>query len=428
MSSLSSDPPKRFGLIVSLGLVIAIISLAAIGIHRAFTSFGEFIIYDFQSPLIAARAVVNGIDPYSEKVTAEIQAFVYGRSALATEDALAFAYPVYVAYLMAPLTYIPLAWAQSIWLSILLASALAGVFFCIKVWSWPRKPSAIAIVLVWSLTFYPIVWALVLGQIALLAFVSLAAGIWAMLSRRDLLAGLAFGLSLIKPNLSFVPIVAILIFAALTRRFRLLSTALITILVLFVVPMNAIPDWPISFARRLTEYVEYTPFVPPVLLIGNMCCKEAATAVALLLGLILVGTMVYGWRSAIRTRRDEDLLWALGITLIMTVAVVPRFATVNQIILLLPAIGIFDFLSRKGLGGALSILLLMAFWGIGLWILAAIPPISDASPRYPVEHRVLSPILPASMAILWITIRWRQMRGSHSNAQTANLVAEASDA
>lgn len=418
---------RRFGVFVSLVIVLVIIGLTAIGLHSVFASAGNFIVYDFQSPLIAARAVLSGIDPYSERVTSQIQALVYGRAALPTEDALAFAYPVYVAYLLTPLTYLPLPWAQSIWLSILLAAALAGVFLCIKIWGWPKKQWSTAIILLWSITFYPLVWALILGQIAVLVFASLALALWAMLARRDLLAGIALSLSLIKPNLSLVLVIGILIFAALTRRIRLLGTAVLGISVLVLSPMIANPAWPVSFVQRLGEYLGYTPFVPPVSLLGDLCCRSAANAAAAFLSVLLIGAAVYGWRNAVRSRSDQDVLWAAGITLIATAAIAPRFAIVNQIILLIPAIGLFKALAKKGTKGALSIALLMALWSAGLWILSVVPPISVASPRYPVEHRVLSPILPASMALLWIVIKWLQDQRMGSPVTTAPL-PEPSDA
>lgn len=418
---------RRYGMFVSMALVLVIVVLTAIGLHRVLASAGDFIVYDFQSPLIAARAVLSGIDPYSEQVTSQTQAFVYGRTALPTEDALAFAYPAYVAYLLTPLAFLPLQWAQSIWLSILLAAALAGVFLCIKIWGWPEKRWTTAMVLLWSFTFYPLVWALILGQIAVLAFASLALALWAMLARRDLLAGIALSLSLIKPNLSIAVVVGILIFATLTRRIRLVGAAVLGISVLVLSPMIANPAWPLSFVQRLVEYLGYTPFVPPVSLLGELCCGAAANAVAFSLIMLLVGATVYGWRNALRSRSDQDVLWALGMTLIATTAIAPRLATVNQIILFVPAIGLFSALAKKGTHGALGIALLMLLLGIGLWTLSLIPPVSVASPRYPVEHRVLSPILPASMALLWITVRWRQDQGE-SNSLATEQAPEPSDA
>lgn len=427
LSTSIQDFGRRHGTLVSVSLILVVIGLTTVGLHRVFTSAGDFIIWDFHSPLMAARAVLSGTDPYSEQVTKATQALVYGRPVLPTEDAQAFVYPAAVAYLLTPLTFFTVQWAQSIWLSILLAAALAGVLLCMRIWGWPDKRWKMVIVLLWSFAFYPLVWALILGQIAVLVFASLALGLWAALTRREILAGFALSLSLLKPNLSLALVVGMLIFAALTNRFRLLGAGLLGILVLVLAPMVLIPTWPISFVLRLREYLEYTPHIPPVRIIGDLCCGASASMVAVILSLLLVGATVYGWVIAVRSKSDRDLLWASGMTLIVTAAIAPRLATLNQIILLIPAIGLFGALAKKGAYALLGLALLMALWGFGLWMLTLIPPVSLAYPRYPVEHLVLSPILPASMALLWMTVMRRQVQRGEISL-TAEIAKKPSDA
>lgn len=386
-------------------ILLTAIALNTTGIYLAFTSRGNYVIWDFHPLYVAANAVLDGSDPYSSEVTRQIQALDYGRSARPGEDTQAFVYPIAVAYLLAPIALLPLAWAQAAWLSLLEAAALAGIVAIREIWRWPRRDWARPLGYLWCLAFYPLVWSLILGQVAIVVFALIAVATWAILNRRDALAGIALSLTLLKPNLSFLIVPAALLWGWRTGRRQLLTSAGLTASLLVVAPLLVRPNWIQSFMGNLSAYTGYAPFVSPIALLAERCCPRTAPIVgAFGTILILVFAGLAWWRAIERADRDS-FLTAAGWTLIATAVISPRFATVNQVILLLPAFGIFSALSGKGWRATIAIPLLMVGWGGGLWFLTTVPPISTASPRYPIEHEVLAPILPVSMAAIWLFVR-----------------------
>jgi hypothetical protein len=378
-------------------------------LYAGLTSQYRFVIWDIHPTFVAADAVLHGQDPYAPEVTLRIQQDIYGRPARPGEDVQGFAYPAYVAYLAAPFALLPFQWAQAAWLSLLMVAAVAGLALSIATWGWPRRPIQRVLLLLWGLAFYGIVWGFLLGQIALVIFALLALLVWAARRGTDVLAGVALGLMLIKPQTAFLIMPAVFTWAVLTRRRRLVVSAIVTAVLLVLLPTVFQPGWILSFARRMGEYNDYSPFIAPALVVAQRCCAPVAGAVAAVLIAAIAGLVLYGWWAA-RGGGNGGLLWAAGMTLIATTLIAPQISTVNQVILLIPIVGQLNLLATRGRAGGLAVAGLLLAWGAGLWVLSLLPPISTATPRYPVEHQILSPLVPLSLGVLWVASRPGLMR------------------
>ncbi|MGD8554140.1 MAG: glycosyltransferase family 87 protein [Anaerolineales bacterium] len=383
-------------------LIVIFLLVDAAALYWLLTSRGNYLIWDIHPTLVAANAVIEGKDPYSDEVTAEIQRQVYGRPAAPNEDVHAFAYPIYVAYLAIPLALLPLPWAQAAWLALLQLAILAGFLLAIDVWKWPRQRLARGGILLWCAVLYPVVWGFLLGQPALLAFAVIVLCVWAVARGSDRLAGVTLGLTWIKPQLAFLLFPGVLLWAIFRRRHKVWLWATGTFAAIVLLPMLLQPSWVSHFIHRLFEYDQYSPFTPPAVLLAQACCAPVAPWLGPLIVGLFLGATAWGWWRAIRSHRPADFLWAVGMTLIATTAVAPQTSTVNQVVLVLPIIGLVKHLFSKGRGGWAAAVLLLVFWGAALWLLSWLPPVATATPRYPVEHRVLSPILPVTLVILWL--------------------------
>lgn len=399
-------------------MFLVVFALNTVGLYAVFTSRGEYAIWDIHSTLVASRAVLHGQDPYSAEVTEAIWRQLYARPARPDENAHAFFYPAYVAYLAVPLGMLPLPWAQAIWLSLLEGSVVAGFAVIVGTWEWPRGRLARALMLVYCILFYPVVWGFILGQIALVAFALLMLAVHGVQRRWDGLAGVALGLSIVKPQLAFLVVPGVIAWAAARRRWRLLASTCVTVGGLVALPAIFQPNWIASFLRQLMDY--QNPFTAPAIVAAERCCAiwDAAGWLGPLLVVAILGAVAFGWWVAARGGRDADFLWAVGITLIATTAVAPQISTVNQVVLLLPIFGAVKMLFSKRLPGMAVALGMLLLWGGGLWLLSWLPPVSTAQLRYPVEHRVLSPVVPITLALIWLAGRAALTRPAHSS-QTA---------
>ena len=64
----------------------------------------------------AKELILNGRNPYAEDVETETQVAMFGAEREVDQDQVNFAYPLYTIYLFWPLTFVPYAWAQAIWM------------------------------------------------------------------------------------------------------------------------------------------------------------------------------------------------------------------------------------------------------------------------------------------------------------------------
>ena len=157
--------------VIALVVLLAVLYLAlAHGIYTALTQrvLGA---NDFYSRWVGARVLfLRGENPYSDAVTREIQIGMYGRLALPDEDQVAFAYPLYTAFAVAPLVALPYAQAQALWMTLLIFTATGGVLILARLDRIALKPSMFVALLLGALMYYPSVRGIFLGQFALVSF------------------------------------------------------------------------------------------------------------------------------------------------------------------------------------------------------------------------------------------------------------------
>lgn len=277
-------------------------------------------------------------DPYADDVTREIQAGYYGRPLDAARagdprDEERFAYPVYVAFLLAPTVSLPFPAVRDAFRWLLVIVTAASVVLWLRVLGWRPSPNGFAILLLLTLGSYCTVQGIKLEQLSLLVCGVIAASAVFLVGGQLFLAGVLLAVATIKPQLVALLTVWLMLWTLSRWRERqgffwgfTLSCGLLAGGGEYI-----LPGWIERFTHAVTAYLDYTDAGSPL---------EALTThlIGKLLGILLVaGVAVICWRLRHSPEDSRDFRLVLALLLTTTLAVVPTLAPYNQL-LLLPAV------------------------------------------------------------------------------------------
>ena len=321
---------RFFYIILSLGAVLAVAN------HWLYPSANG---NDLYPRWYGTYVLLHGGDPYSLQTTQESERYHYGHVLSGDEirahrDQERFAYPLYVAFLLAPLTALDFATARHVVWLLLVGGTFLSLFVWAEAMNW-RPPRVVIALLATLIVFSPICRrGLNLAQLALLVAFLLACAAWCAINGYLFSAGALLALVTIKPQMSLLPILWFLLWA-ITRwreRARLVAGFAFVFGLLMALSLAIMPSWPREFLRGLSAYSGYTG-APSALdaILGNRLSPFFAWP---LLGLLIM-TMWWNRRTAVTT-----INFALLVTfsLAATAWIMPAmFDPFNQV-LMLPAI------------------------------------------------------------------------------------------
>lgn len=286
----------------------------------------------------ARELLLNRQNPYSPEVTREIQRGYYGRELDPSrpgdpKDEQAFAYPVYVVFLLAPTVELPFRTVRIAFEVFLISITAASVWLWLAAFAW-RPPTAVGLTAaILVLGSFAAVQGVKLDQLSLLV-AGLIALCAALLGRGHLLAaGIVLALATIKPQL-VAPLTACLLLWAVTRwtkRQRFVWGFGITLVALVVGGEFLLPGWITDFWNAMHDYIRYTGGESLLDLLLSPFWGPIATLV-LFLGLALVVTHFRTAEAA-----SQQFSYLLGAVLAGTLIVVPMVAPYNHLILV-PAV------------------------------------------------------------------------------------------
>ncbi|HDN80782.1 MAG TPA: DUF2029 domain-containing protein [Chloroflexi bacterium] len=321
---------------------------------------------DFYSRWAGARAFWrDGLSPYSDEATLQIQMGIYGRPARPDEDPGLFAYPFYTVFFLWPLVWLPYPWVQAIWMALLEFMLLGGVWIAFSIYGWQPPPGLRIATLLWSLFFYYGARAIILGQFAVVVFFFTTLTFWALKEGRDYLAGAALSLTSFKPQMVFLLIPLLVWWGIIKRRWRFLAALAGAFALLLGASWALEPSWLQGFLHQVSLYPSYTAIGSPVWIITNYYFPILGRVTELLLSLALLAYLVFAWHKTLQTDSEEAFHWSTGMCLIITNLIALRTATTNYVILLLPTLFGFKFLAER-------------FHTLGLWLISGVEAISFA--------------------------------------------------
>jgi len=277
-------------------------------------------------------------NPYSREITREIQVGYYGREldpnrAMDPKDQQGFAYPVYVAFLLAPTISFSFAKVALAFKWLLVALTALSVVLWVRAIGWKPSPAGWIAMLALTLGSFPVLQGLHLQQLTL-AVGALLAGVAALLVSGNLFwAGALFAVASIKPQL-VVPLGIYLVLWAgsdWSRRRNFLFGFGGVLLVLIIGSELLLPGWFAYFIAASQQYLRYTGGMSLLDVLLSRRLGSFATM------LVLVSMLGACWRFRKEEPGTPEFSVMLALALANTVVVIPMFALYNTV-LLLPAV------------------------------------------------------------------------------------------
>jgi Glycosyltransferase family 87 len=367
----SGQAHNKIQILLIAPLLFGLISVNVYVTYHTFTSKHPGA-NDFYSRWVGGCALLReGLNPYSETATLRIQQGVYGRPARPGEDQVAFAYPLYSLLFFWPLCSInnyPL--VQAIWWWVLLAALVTATALSMRVVGNGRGlPLWLQILTIfWSVFLYHALRAIILGQLAVFVLLALVAALWAMRRGHDGWAGLFLALSTIKPQMVYLAIPWILLWAAGKKRWRLWWGFGISLTVLVLGSMPVLPSWIPDFVQQVLNYPSYTVYGSLTWMIVQDWLGLGRTAEIVVLAALALGILAGCWR--LWRGSWEQMLWMVGLLLLLTNFFTTRIATTNYILLLPWAIwGFQEIRIAWKRAGTWAVIFIQATSLVGLWAL-----------------------------------------------------------
>jgi hypothetical protein len=349
-------------------LLMVLIAAESFALHTVFTS--KFVgANDFFVRWLGGREyLLHGTNPFDHSIAEKAQRAMFGRLAQpGDKDQAYFAYPLYTLYFVLPLSLLPYAWAQAVWMTLLQFMLLGLTVLAIRLAHWRPPPWLFWFSVFWGIFFYNGARAIILGQFSILVGLALLLALWAIQNHRYGWAGVLLSLTTIKPQMVFLVLIFLLVWALVQQHWSLIVSFGSSMLVLVASSMVLVPTWPLDFVKNAVAYTDYVAFGTPL---ENLLhyLLPAAIAAPLTVGLsaFLFLALLPGWWLAWRSRPGA-YTWAIMSTLIVGSLITFRSATTNQVILYLPLFFFFQRLTvrRAALIAALIELGLAIFmWGV----------------------------------------------------------------
>jgi hypothetical protein len=314
-------------------------ALAARGLGSGH-SFGN----DFYPVWLSSRALLSRKqNPYSPEITKEIQIGLYGRpldthSAGNPADQRMFVHPVFTDLLFWPASLFPFNAVRIVVFCALLALTIASVPLWLQAMGWNLQWKWVAVILLLTLSSYSALEGLYAGQLGLLVAFLLAATLASMTREKFLLAGILLGLTMMKPQVTSLATLYLLLWASQDwpRRKNLIVGLLSTALVLVGTSLAVLPDWISSWLQSVLAYRRYT--TPPLVrevVISFLPGRIAAPLTILLTVIAVAMSLLLIWQNRKADLHSSRFWLTFSLLLsITTVVLLPGQAVYDHLILI----------------------------------------------------------------------------------------------
>ncbi len=303
-------------------------------------SFGN----DFYQVWLTSREWLrHGRDPYSPEMTREIQTGLYGRTLDPHRpsdpiDQRQFPYPVFTDLLFWPASEFPFPFVRVALVGILLPLTAGTVLLWLRALAWRPGWNWLVIIFLLSFCSYPVLEALYAVQLGLFVAFLLAASIFSLQRGRFLFAGFLMALTTIKPQVTVLVILYVLLwsFSDWRRRGGYCIGLFATLTVLVGGALAVSPHWISSWIHGVLAYHTYTtpPLVTEVLT-RPLGPRLAGPATWLLFAGAMSAAAILSWRN--RTTAANSLEFWLSLSLLLsltTITLLPGQAVYDHLALL----------------------------------------------------------------------------------------------
>ena len=330
---------------------------------------------DFKSYYAAARVLLIGGNPYDYAQLVRFLPDIAGQI-----GNYPYFYPLWFAWLITPLAWLPFEIARGIWMFFNLSIWVVGLWQLSKLIDWPVAGWRRWLMFLYA-TFLFAWITLRFEQIGILLFALFVASLTAIRKAHWAWAGACLALLLIKPNITLLPVAAIIIWLILRGRWQPLITLCLVLAGLLLATTAATPDWYRPFLQPGFGHGLFDIFDSPSrivavrinttiidwlsALIPNSICRAVIYIIVALIGVLTVIFVVL---------RSDSLMKVATISLLVSFAVTPYALQYDFPLLTLPLFWATALFTRSDqvLKVGLALSLFMA--SVLLWE----HPISDA--------------------------------------------------
>ncbi len=291
-------------------------------------------------------------DPYGSEMTRKIQHGLFGRtldSEISSDpppDYRTFVYPAFTDLLFWPAAQFPFPEVRLVVAVLLVGLTIASVFLWMQALSLRPAPSSLAAIVLLVVCSYPVLEGLYADQLGLLVGFLLAASLLALQRGWHLLAGIIMSLATIKPQMTILVAVYLLVWSwhNWRERGRFCIGLGSAILVLIGAAVLVWPHWIQSWVSVLLRYPRYAkpPLAGEMLYLGPHLGGTASLAA---IGLLL--TLVLSWRKRSAGASSAEFWLALGTVLSITAVTLLPSQGFQDDVILLPGIFVVSYRWRE---------------------------------------------------------------------------------
>jgi hypothetical protein len=326
---------------------------------------------DFLARWMGAKSwLVDGLSPYDPEVSLRTQEMFYGRPARPEEgeDIAHFVYPLPSMIFFAPFGLLPYEEARTIWMTILEICLPLLMWVSLRIAGWKPSRPMLILLLVFSVIWYHGFRTVILGQFAIIEALLMAGGLLAIQRDQDGIAGILLALSISKPQMSFLLLAFVIIWAISKRRWVLVFSTIGSIVLLVGVSVVLLPGWILEWFQQVLSYPDYTTTEPTVRIIANLFPTISSWINLILTGVFIL-YMLWEWVLALR-KADRWFQWTAAMTILITNLILVRTATTNYLAMVPGMIIVFSVIvDRWQKKGAIAVALLLFSFLFGLWAL-----------------------------------------------------------
>jgi hypothetical protein len=280
---------------------------------------------------------------------------------------------------------------------------IALIFISLRLAEWEVRRFQLTILVLCSFLGYYSLRAIVLGQYAVINTLLVLLSLFAIKRKNDFLAGLLLALSLCKPQMVFLFVPWVFLWASSQRRWDLFGGFFGGGGVVLAISLMFLPEWPLQMLRQILDYPTYTANSSPLSLLASLTPGVRRQVEILLYG-GFVGYLLVEWGLAWK-KEFPHFLWVSLLTLLINQLVAYRSATTHYLLFYPAMYLIFRILEERWRRvGRWLVWGFLLLWFGGSWLLFLNTVQGNQ------EHFVMFlpfPIL--GLAGLW-WIRWWQVR------------------